>query len=150
MFGSMREQFLIKSMSPPRTRRSSQTVAKDGHAAPGKCGSCPTPKFIWNRCCGICFRKQRRWDLPSKPASPWWTSTHGCWRTGWSFNRCQIGTSETPFSWEIQDSRTYYESSREGAPKALKKECNPQTRLGGEMWKSTEAKTCRGKWSAEE
>ena len=31
-------QFLIQSVSPPRKRRSSQIVAKDGHAAPGKCG----------------------------------------------------------------------------------------------------------------
>ena len=34
--------------------------------------------------------------------------------------------------------------------KVLKKECNPQTRLGGKMRKSTEAKTCCGEWSAEE
>ena len=32
------EQFLLQSTSSPRKRRSSQMAAKDGHAAPGKCG----------------------------------------------------------------------------------------------------------------
>ena len=32
----------------------------------------------------------------------------------------------------------------------LKKECNPQTTLGGEMTRFTEAKTCRGESNVEE
>ena len=32
------EHFLVQLVSPPRKRRSSQIVVKDGHAAPGKCG----------------------------------------------------------------------------------------------------------------
>ena len=101
-----REQFLIQSVCPPRKRRSSQIVAKDGHAAPGKCGEDLDKGKEWvsswtskvkrhNRYAASCgpttsgscpfpkgkmlrnlIEEAARWDLAPKPASLCWTSTN--------------------------------------------------------------------------
>ena len=118
-----------KNGLPFRLRRTKNT--------PTTSGSCPIPKVTGNRCWRIWFRTLK--------SGIWHRTRQACGGISASDSEDKLdlllkrNSRSSALPWIVKGRRT----------SALKKGCNPETRLGGEMARFTGAKTYRGEWSAE-